>query len=119
VSDFYGPASPPVLGDPRLDPPMTCRVESWERRFDPTVRRAILTAPVVVDHPWPWVIVTGPAALERWLSHDEVADWPVAHPITYCAAFRHSSTESAPAQDAERGDMTVEAFRTPRDRTEQ
>jgi hypothetical protein len=89
VSDFYAPASPPVLGDPRLDPPMTGRVESWDLRLDPTARRAILTAPAVVDHPWPWVIVTGPAALERWLSHDEVADWPIAHPITYTTAFSH------------------------------
>lgn len=115
MSDFYAPASPPVLGDPRLDPPMTCRVESWERRLDPTARRVIRTT-IPDDDPdaWPWVIVTGPTA-GCILDHEHVTAWPIAHPITYCAAYKHSSTESTPAQSAERGDMTVEAFRTPKD----
>lgn len=100
---------------PEDDPPMTVRVESRERRFDPTARRAIRSDD---RDRVAWLLVTGTSRISRWITHDDVRDWHVSHPLEYTVAFRHASSarertaEHRAGQLAERGDMDVTAFRT-------
>lgn len=117
MTEFYDKPAAAPLGDPAADRPMTVRVHPDDDPRDPKARRAIRVAGV---HPWPWVQVTGVAWEEdcedgMWWTDDEVATWPVTHPIQYCTAFRHAAASAAregrTAQPAERGDLDVSAFR--------
>lgn len=123
---FYAPASPPFLGNPATDPPMTVRVENWDRRFERDVRRVIKNGYAGYGPNGKWFIVTGPldiatdAMSTRVLLDDEdVADWPIAHPTTYTTAFRHQEARRAQEKAADElainqkitGDMGAEAFK--------
>ena len=108
MSDFYGPAAPADLGDPATDPPMTCRVHPDDDPRSASARRVIRT-----DSDLPqdaWVMVTGVGPF-RWHYHENVADWPVQHPLVYCTAFRHAAHRSTTTTEPV-GDMDVDAFRT-------
>lgn len=108
--EFYGPAEAAQLGDPAADPPLTVRMQppvTWGRRFSPITPRVVKVGP---DQ---WCEV-----FDRfyWRGDEEVADWPVQHPLEYGLAMRKTLGPLQPgrasaAQPTERGDMDVEAFR--------
>jgi hypothetical protein len=101
---------------PELDPAMIVRIHPDDRPTDPGARRVIrhaVAGPAGGLHPW--IAVTGiwPEP-EIALLDEDVADWPIQHPIDYCAALRHTSTaEERGRRGPERpdGDMDVEAFK--------
>jgi hypothetical protein len=104
VSDFYGPAAPVDLGDPRTDPPMTVRVHPDDDPRSPDARRVIRT-----DNPW-YVRVTGLLGGDgRYPS--AVATWPVQHWLVVATAFRHAAHRASTMAEPV-GDMDVDAFRT-------
>lgn len=108
TSEFYS-ARPSFETHPEDDPEMTVRVEDWARRYEPDVRRAMKLKG------YGWMVVSGPQEwVGVWREEQEIASWPVAHPLTYSTAFRHAETrrdlERAAAGQLE-GDMGVEAFR--------
>lgn len=75
------------LGDPALDPPMTCRVHPDDDPHDPAARRVIRISGRAGA--WPWVNVTGEDA-GYGLEHCHVAEWPMQHWLLVMAAFRHA-----------------------------
>lgn len=109
-SDFYVKATPPKLGDPALDPPMTVRVHPDDDPRSPDARRVIRTARPLPQDAWAMVTGVGPFV---WHRHHEVADWSVQHPVVYGTVFRHAAAADAREQTSGQlaGDMGVDAFK--------
>jgi hypothetical protein len=79
----------PPHTDPAFDPVGTLRVQDWERRLTPDVRR------VVRCDAGSWSLFTGPpfGPGGYQLRNEHVRDWPVASWLTVGATFRHASRE--------------------------
>lgn len=110
IREFYD-ARPRFETFPQDDPPMTVRCESWEDRYDPEARRVVKI--VRLDGGRTWVGASGKGTALFWRDQD-VADWPVVPPLSYCAAFRHEQTRAELEQALRSeltGDMGEEAFR--------
>jgi hypothetical protein len=64
------------------------------------------------DGGYPWVRITGRRE-ERWLTDDDVRDWPIQHPVSVegaMAKLRREKPQGRPAPELV-GDMDVEAFK--------
>lgn len=109
--EFYGPAPALDLGDPALDPPCTIRVQGGQdraTRYSPHALRAVRTT----SDAEPWVLVAGPRGVGGWLTHGDVAAWPVMPAVFATVPWAITATRPTGAAAPELvGDMGVESFR--------
>lgn len=113
----------PDLGDPAADPIGTWRIapfdeggpQDWRRQYDPERPRVVRVAG---DDVCPWVLAEpGLATYLRWMSHDEVRDWPVTPATAVAVAYRRCAPQPgepprvlAPVE----GEDVEYPFRTPK-----
>lgn len=77
----------PPRTDPALDPIGTVRVQTWDRRLTPDVRRVVRCDAGI------WVLFTGPpfGPGGYQLRNEHVRDWHVASWLTVAVTFKHSA----------------------------
>ncbi len=113
--EFYGSPRSVDFGDPTLDLPMTVRVLNGQDRAVRYSAAAVRAVRTTDTDETPWFIVAGAddEAGHRWLSDDEVRDWPVCPAVVNAAAFRLAAGDQTGhgRQAHDRGDMDVDAFR--------
>lgn len=118
--EFYGSAQIMPVSDPATDPLLTVRMQppnTWERRYDGATVRVVKLDNDAAG--WRLVGDSIRSVSELcWLTHDEVRDWPVQHPLVWGVAYNRLAGKPVPPPAGKAGaapelvgDMGVESFR--------